>query len=620
MSITTRPPRFSPQPSSLFLLRLGDLVFQLCCLAAAVFLPVLLAIIVYYLVAQSWPSIRAFDFSFFSSTEWDTTKLQFGAAPFIAGTVLTSLIAMIIAVPLSVGAATYLAEIAPGWMRRTASFLIELLAAIPSVVYGFWGIFFLVPLMQQLFNALQVDNTSGRGIFTAGVILAIMIVPYIAAITFDVCRAVPQSQRQGSLALGSTRWQMIWRVVLPYARPGIIGGCFLALGRAIGETMAVAMVIGNRTKLTWNIFDLGATIPSVIANELPTASRDLHIAAMIELGLALFIVTVIINILARLLLWRVGQPGKGGLFLFRRRLPAGGLAALDGQPLSFQLTPLPAQRRFARLSDQAMTLVLGLCLVVTLIPLFHIFGYITYRGFNSVNLAFFTNLPQDDTPGLGNAVLGSAILVAMATVVAVPIGLLAALFLTEYRTHRLAPLVRFVNELLNGVPSIIVGIFAYALLVQRFGFSAWAGATALAVIMIPIVVRSAEEALKLVPVALRNGSYALGASHAQTVIRVIVPTALPTIITGIFLAIARIAGETAPLIFTAFASNYWPTSLSNRMPNLPYYIYNYSLDDSPERQRLAWAGALVLLVLVMLLNVGIRLITGRRVLQATRAD
>src|SRR5262245_52111884 len=379
MSVSTRPPRSSPQPSSsLALLRLGDRAFQICCLAAAVFLPLLLLLIVAYLVKDSWPTIQAFGLSFFASSEWDTNKLQFGAVPFMYGTVVTSALAMLIAVPLSVGAATYLAEIAPSWMRRLASFLIELLAAIPSVVYGFWGIFFLVPVMQELFAWLHVDNTSGRGILTASVILAIMIVPYVAAITYDVCRAVPQSQRQGALALGSTRWQMIWRVVLPYARPGIIGGCFLALGRAIGETMAVALVIGNRTEISWNIFDLGATIPSVISNELPTAGRSLHISAMIELGLALFFITVIINVLARALLWRVGRPGKGGLSLFRRRLPSSvpGVSP-NGPPTASRLQTSSRQRQLAHVTDHLMTLVLGACLIVTLSPLFHVFGYIT---------------------------------------------------------------------------------------------------------------------------------------------------------------------------------------------------------------------------------------------------
>jgi phosphate transport system permease protein len=622
MSITTELPRPSRPQASLALLRHGDLILHICCLAAALCIPAVIAFIVFYLCHDSLPSIRAFGVSFFTSSEWDTTKLQFGAVPFMWGTLITSILAMLIAVPFGVGAATFLAEIAAGWVRRGASFLIELLAAIPSVVYGFWGIFYLVPVMQVLFGWLHVENTSGRGIFTASVILAIMIVPYIAAITYDVCRAVPQSQRQGALALGSTRWQMIWRVVLPYARPGILGGCVLALGRAIGETMAVAMVIGNRTIISWNIFDAGATIPSVIANELPTASRDLHKSAMIELGLALLLVTVVVNCLARVLMWRVGQP-KSGFNLFRRLpRPASNVLA-DGEavaPAPHRVEPSPRSHRRAQLANTVMTGLLGVCLIVTLIPLFHIFGYITYRGFSSVSLDFFTHLPNDDVPGLGHALLGSAIMVGMATIAAVPIGLLAALYLTEYRTSRFVPPVRFVCELLGGVPSIIVGIFAYALLVQPFGFSAWAGATALAVIMLPIVVRASEEALKLVPTALRNASYALGASHAQTVVRIIVPTALPNIITGVFLAIARIAGETAPLLFTAYNSNFWPKSLSSRMPNLTYYIYNYSLSDNRAEQREAWAGALVLLVLVMLLNVGIRIVTGKRVLQATRAD
>jgi phosphate transport system permease protein len=602
------------------LLRLGDGFFRIACLLAALVLPGLLVMLVLFLIKDAWQSIQAFGLSFFTTSEWDTNKLEFGAVPFMFGTLVTSVLAMMIAVPLSVGAATFLAEIAPGGLRRVASFLIELLAAIPSVVYGFWGIFFLVPVMQWLFELLHIGNTSGRGLFTAGVILAIMIVPYIAAITYDVCRAVPQSQRQGALALGATRWQMIWSVVLPYARPGIIGGCFLALGRAIGETMAVAMVIGNRAEVTLNLFDMGATIPSVIANELPTASREMHKSAMIELGLALFIVTVFINCLARLLLWRVGRAGGRGSLL-RRALRPGTPVSANGQPTAqARLVISPKQGRNARAINELMTWVLGACLLITLVPLFHIFGYITYRGFRSVDWAFFTHLPGDEVPGLGNALLGTAIMVAMATVAAVPVGLLAALYLTEYRTSRLVPVVRFVCELLGGVPSVIVGIFAYALLVRPFDFSAWAGALSLMVIMIPIVVRASEEALKLVPISLRQASYALGASHAQTVVRVIVPSALPAIITGVFLAIARIAGETAPLLFTAYNSNFWPRSLNNRMPNLTYYIYNYSLSDSAEEQRQAWAGALVLLALVMLLNVGIRLLTGKRVVQATRAD
>jgi phosphate transport system permease protein len=611
------------------LLHVGDVFFHAVCLVAALVVPTLAVLLLVFLTKASFPAFRELGLRFFISTEWITTKLRFGAVPFVYGTLITSALAMLMAVPVSVAAATFLAEIAPGWLRRGASFLIELLAAIPSVVYGFWGIVFVVPILQDVYRWLDIANPTGRGIFSAGLILAIMVVPYIAAITYDVCRAVPRSQREGALALGSTRWQMIWSVVLPYARPGIIGACFLALGRALGETMAVAMLIGNDTTINFNIFGLGSTIPSVIANELGTASREVHKSALIQLGLVLFLVTIVVNCLARVMLWRVGRRGGSRLSLLgwlRRQSPP----ALNGQPSAG--TPLqPAaprkplstasQRWLAAATDRVMTGVLGACLVLTLVPLFHIFGYITLRGFSSVNVAFFTQQPVDEPPGLGPALLGSTIMVALATVGAVPIGLLGALYLTEYRRSRLAPVVRFIGELLGGVPSVVVGIFAYALLVAPFGFSAWAGAFALGVLMIPIVMRAAEEALNLVPVSLRNASFALGASHAQTVIRVIVPSALPAIITGIFLAIARIAGETAPLLFTAYNSSFWPRSLNQRTPFLTYYIYYYSLDSTnAEEQRQAWAGALVLLALVMVLNVGIRFLTGRRVVSASRAD
>jgi phosphate transport system permease protein len=611
------------------LLHLGDVVFHVLCLLAALVVPALAVLILIFLTRASVPAFQQLGFRFFISTDWITTKLQFGAVPFIYGTLMTSALAMLIALPVSVAAATFLAEIAPGWLRRSASFLVELLAAIPSVVYGFWGIVFVVPILQDVYRWLDIANPTGRGIFSAGLILAIMIVPYIAAITYDVCRAVPRSQREGALALGSTRWQMIWSVVLPYARPGIIGASFLALGRALGETMAVAMLIGNDTAINFNIFDLGSTIPSVIANELGTASREVHKSALIQLGLVLFLVTVIVNCLARLMLWRVGRRGGRSWSLLGRLRP-GSSVPLNGEVLPESLRPsarprkplsTPTHRRFSAVMDRVMTGVLGACLVLTLVPLFHIFGYITLRGFSSVNGAFFTNGPLDEPPGLGPALLGSTIMVALATVGAVPIGLLAALYLTEYRRGRLVPVIRFVGELLGGVPSIVVGIFAYALLVAPFGFSAWAGAFALGVLMIPIVMRAAEESLNLVPVSLRNASFALGASHAQTVVRVIVPSALPAIITGIFLAIARIAGETAPLLFTAYNSSFWPQSLNSRTPFLTYYIYYYSLDSTnAEEQRQAWAGALVLLAVVMVLNVGIRFLTGRRVVSASRAD
>ncbi len=222
---------------------------------------------------------------------------------------------------------------------------------------------------------------------------------------------------------------------------------------------------------------------------------------------------------------------------------------------------------------------------------------------------------------MAHALVGSAMLVGLATLFAVPLGLLAAIYLAEYQNDRLARSVRFVGELLAGVPSIVIGIFAYNLLVKPMGhFSGWAGAFALGVMMIPIVLRASEESLKLVPQSIRNASYALGATQWQTVGRVIVPAALPAILTGVFLAIARISGETAPLLLTASSNRFFPTSPNDFTPSIPVFIFTYAVSPFPDWHRQAWAAALVLLVVIMLLNFGIRFLTGKRLVSASRAD
>ncbi len=474
-----------------------------------------------FLVFDSWQALTTLGLGFFARSDWDPVHNRYGALAFVYGTLVTSLTAMAIAVPLSVGSAAFLAEIAPRWLRKTGSFLIELLAAIPSVVYGFWGIFFLAPIIQQVFNRLGGPNNGGVGLTAASLILAIMIVPYIAAISYDVCRAVPRAQREAALALGATRWQTIWSVILPYASPGILGACFLALGRALGETMAVTMLIGNSPHIELSPFALGDSIASVIANQLNNTNNDLHRSALVELGLVLLVVSIAVNVLARLLIWRVGKGFGVNKFLHRSNKPP-----KSDQAWSDTSGAVVLRQRRNRVVNVLMTGVLGGCLGCTIGPLFLILGFVTYRGVSALNLAFFTNLPIDLPPGLGHALVGSGILVGLATVFAVPIGLLAAIYLNEYRTSRLAGIVRFIGELLGGVPSIIIGIFGYACLVIPMGFSGWAGAFALGVMMIPIVMRSSEESLKLVPGSLRNASYALGAAAWQTVMRVIVPAAL----------------------------------------------------------------------------------------------
>jgi len=282
-----------------------------------------LVLIVYELVSGSGLSWHAFGFKFFAGSDWNPVSEQFGAWPFIYGTLVSSLLALLIAVPLAVGVAVFTTEMCPTVLRAPLSFFVELLAAIPSVIYGLWAVFVLVPLLSgyvQPFLANTLRWTGlfegppfGYGMLAAGIILAIMIVPIISSITREVLMVVPQHQREGVLALGATRWEMIRMGVLRNARAGILGGIILGLGRALGETMAVTMVIGNRPEIAKSLFAPGYTMASVLANEFSEATGDVYLSALVEIGLALFLVTIIVNALAQLLVWTVtrGQPARG---------------------------------------------------------------------------------------------------------------------------------------------------------------------------------------------------------------------------------------------------------------------------------------------------------------------
>ena len=281
--------------------------------AVSVFVIVLL--VVWELVDKSKLSLHQFGIKFFYGHDWDPNNDSFGAMPFIYGTLVSSFLALLLAVPLSIGVAVYITEMCPQRLRAIISFLVELLAAIPSVIYGLWGIFVLAPLLRDYVEPFLAKTLGWTGLFTgpiyglgmlaAGIILAIMVVPVIASITREVMTAVPQNQREAVLALGATRWEMIRMGVLRNARIGIVGGVILGLGRALGETMAVTMLIGNRPEVAKSLFAPGYTMASVIADEFSEASGDMYLSALVEIGLALFIVTLIVNALARLLVWSI---------------------------------------------------------------------------------------------------------------------------------------------------------------------------------------------------------------------------------------------------------------------------------------------------------------------------
>ena len=275
-------------------------------------------------ISLAWGSrlaIREFGFRFLVTSVWDPVAGEFGALPFIYGTIVSSALAMLIAVPLGLGAAIYLAELAPQWIRPPITFLIELLAAVPSVVYGLWGIFVLVPWLRRTvqpllgatlgFLPLFQGPPYGIGMLAAGLILSIMVIPFITSVSREVLLAVPDLQREAALGIGATRWETTRIGVLRYGRTGLVGAILLGLGRALGETMAVTMVIGNRPEIAVSLFAPGYTMASVLANEFTEATSDLYVSALVEIGLLLLVVTVIVNSLARLLVWTVGGPVKG---------------------------------------------------------------------------------------------------------------------------------------------------------------------------------------------------------------------------------------------------------------------------------------------------------------------
>jgi phosphate transport system permease protein len=297
----------------------SDRIYELLTTACALVVPALVVSIAVAIFAAAWPAFAKLGLSIVTSSNWDVAGGHFGAAPAVFGTLVSSAVALVIATPLAIGVAIFLSEFSPVWLRQPVGFLVDLLAAIPSVVYGLWGIFVLIPLLREqvmpfLRDTLHLGATPffsgpayGPSMLAAGVILAIMALPYISAVSREVLMAVPRSQREAALALGATRWEMIRDAVIPYARSGIIGGIMLGLGRALGETMAVTMLIGNRPEISASLLAPGYTMASLIANEFSEATNDLHLSALMAVGIVLFIITLIVNAVARWLVWSVAR-------------------------------------------------------------------------------------------------------------------------------------------------------------------------------------------------------------------------------------------------------------------------------------------------------------------------
>jgi phosphate ABC transporter permease protein PstC/phosphate ABC transporter permease subunit PstA len=593
--------------------------------------------IAWVLVSNSLLTITAFGLSFLSNKAFDPNNGIYGVRPAIFGTLVTSAFALLLAVPLGVGTAIFLVDYCPRALRAPLAFLVDTLAAIPSVVIGLWGLLVMAPWLQQSggpwlqkylgFLPFFQGTPRGVGLLAAGLILTLMTLPIITAIAREVMLAVPVAQREALLAVGATRWEVIRHAVLPFARVGIAGGAVLALGRALGETIAVTMVIGNQaTKPSPSLFDTGYTLSSVIANQFGEATPGLFRSAVLEAGLILLIITLLTNILARLLISQLGRTRYKRSYPFRRRR-GGSVAIASDQRVSARTTgektavfhPLygasSVRRRFMNAFAGLLTCAFAAAVIIFL--LYFVF-YIAQQGIRSINVDFFLKeppLPGSTEGGIVTALEGSSVMLVIASAIGIPFGMATGIYLAEFGRRRIADIVRFLVDVLTGIPTIIFGLFIWVLLVvPTRTFSGLAGGLALSIIMIPTVARATEEIMRLVPGSIRDASIALGGTESRTILRVVLPAARSGIVTGMLLAVARVAGETAPLLMTALGTNFfiYPTRLNifdQPLDALPLRTFNFTLSPFPVQQHQAFAGACILLTLVIITSFLVRVAT-----------
>jgi len=621
--------------------------------AAAVAILGVVVLLVSVLAVQAGPSFDRFGPAFLSGTTWDGVHAVFGAAPAIAGTVLTSLLALALAIPVALGVAIFLSEIAPAWLRRPLTYVVDLSAAVPSVVYGFWAFIVLVPIMRSSVEP-DLQAVAGGGypfsgvplgldLFTATIVLAVMVLPTIAAISREALRATPRALRESAMSLGATRWETTRLAVLGPARSGIAGGVILGLGRALGETIAVAMVIGNIYAVPTSLLSPSSTLASQIANSFGEVGPGLEESALVELGLILLAVTLLVNVLARLLIWgvvgRTRGPGRGVAVVGpvgnsgRLRAVAGRLADVSSAGargtaawrlrVRASLTGRVARRRRRQL---ALILLTFGCLVLAVAPLASVVATATVRGGAAVvDPGFYVSeapVPCNPRPGascdlggIGPAIEGTLVMLGLGSILAVPTGLFAGIYLSEYGRageNRLARVVSFFAEVMTGVPTILVGVVVF-LLFLRFdhgdALSAISGGLALGLVMVPIVTRATEEALKVVPASLREAAFALGFPRYRVALRVVLGSARSGVVTGILLGLSRAAGDTAALIVTAGGSGFWMRSLHQPTAAITPFIFGNFGTAYANLQEDAWGAALVLLLIMLSISVAARYMT-----------
>ncbi|MFA7198562.1 MAG: phosphate ABC transporter permease PstA [Methanoculleus sp.] len=563
--------------------------------------------------------------NFLTGMEWNPTGRSpaYGVFPLITGTLLVMALAMVIAVPLSIGSAVFIAEIASPGMKSVIKPAIELLAGIPSVVYGFFGLILLTDWIRVAF-----DQPSGSSWLAGSILLAIMSIPTITSVAEDAISSVPREFKEASLALGATHWQTIRRVIVPGALSGISAAIILGMGRAIGETMAVLMVTGNAAVIPdplYDVFSPVRTLTGTLGIEMgEVAFGSTHYHALFGVAVVLLFITLAINSAARVIITRIQ-----GAQSIARSTPSGWVRAAIQRSTPYRAIAGTASRithavsaPFGRLvhprtSQRCAFLLISLAVAIVIVILGVILFEIVVNGAGAITWEFLTGSPKDlgRAGGIFPAIVGTFYLVGGALAIALPLGIATAIYLIEYTADtQLTRGIRTAVDLLNGTPSIVFGLFGFAFLVLFLGFgvSLIAGQITLGLMILPTIIRTTEEALRSIPGSLREGSYALGATKWQTIWRVVLPPALPGILTGAILSIGRAAGETAPIMFTAaiFSSRFLPSSLTEPVMALPYHLFVLTT-TVPGAATQSYGTAFVLLMLVLMIYLAAILVRRR---------
>ena len=605
---------------------------------ASVAVLILLAILV-FISNNSLLAIRNLDvWNFLTGDVWKPSEGLYGAGNIIMGTLLVTAGAMLIAVPIGVGSAVYMAEIARDRVRRILKPTVELFAGIPSVVYGFFGLMVLVPTLAGLFP----DNMpTGFGWLTGSILLGFMALPTIISVAEDALRAVPATYREASLAMGATRWETTSKVVIPAAISGIASAVILGIGRAVGETMAVMMVTGNSALVPeplWNVFSYVRTITATLALEMPeVVVGSVHYSSLFLLGLVLMLIVLSINICAKQVVKGVHRKmngagpnrvlrdlfGKRGarrftggvvlIFVFASMfmictLFTSNTAAL-GLSTLMTVVLLAIQILSKRISrshtEQMMHSVMFLCIASCVATLLVIMSDIVIKAMPAMSWNFLTQYPADAgrSGGIYPAIVGTLEIIVGTAAIALPLGILSGTYLAEYSGGgRFSRIIEQAIDVLNGTPSIVFALFGVSAIVVMLGLgvSLISGCITLAFMILPVIIRTTEEAVRNVPQSVREASYALGANKWQTTFKIVLPAALGGIMTGAILGLGRAAGETAPVMFTAAVLMKFSVGIDILEPVmvLPYHLYYLATEGSADPS-MQYATALVLLVIVL---------------------